>query len=107
MRPIELPHWLPPKFLSRFLTARGSLPKSFAGDAGNASSGNGTMDGGRDAAVPLAAIQVHQGARAPPACLIVQRSMPDRDPNAPLTHRLPIRTSLEPKSVSVRGRYSA
>lgn len=84
-------HWVVSKFLSLFLTAPRPLPKSSTGDAGNGSLGSGMTDGARDAAVPLAAIQVHDGARAPPPCLIVQRSKPSPDLVTSLEYRSAVR----------------
>lgn len=107
MRIKKMSHWASLKKNLRFLTARQPLPKSSAGDAENGSSGSGMTNAGRDAAVPLAAIQLHHAARAPPACLIVQLSMPGCDPNAPPTNRSPIRMTSEQPSVSFRGRLNA
>ncbi len=95
-----------PKSFVLFLTAQHPLPKSIIGDAENGSSGSGMTEGWRDAADPLAAIQVHHGARAPPACLIVQQTMPDCDPNAPLTNCSSVRKYSASLSVSARSRSS-
>ena len=82
MRITDLSPRRPSKSSVRFLTAHGPLPKSPAGDAVFGSSGGGMTDCMREAAVAIAANQVHDGARAPPACLIVQLSKPGCDPKS-------------------------
>ena len=94
---------VPPKNPVRFLTGKRPLPKSLFGDAGTGSSGGGITDSRRDAVVPLAAIQINGGARAPPTCLIVQRSMPDCDPVAPFTNCSSVRNFSEFLSVPFRS----
>lgn len=93
-----------PKFSPLFLTAEKRLPRSPSGDAESGSPGGGIMDCLRDAAGPLTAIQVHDGARAPPVCLIVQLSRPGHDPKATPANRSPVRSYSEPISVPFQGR---
>jgi hypothetical protein len=107
MRTIALPHWMPPKILSRSLTAQGSSPKSPFLDVENESPNSGMTDFWHDVAVPFAAISVDHGARAPPVYLIVQLSMSGCDPSAPLSYRSPVCKFSESLSVPFRSRSNA
>lgn len=93
-------------FSSRFLTAQRPLPKSSSGDAGKGPSRVGMTDSGHNAHDALAAVQVHGGARAPPAGLIFQCGNTGHDPKAPLKYHKPLWKFSERMIASFRRRSS-
>ena len=83
--------WRPKFFSGWFLTATKAVSTSLGADAKGASSGRGIAGDASDAVMPLAAIRVHDNARAPPTRRGIQRSNLGFHPNASLTNRLPAR----------------